>query len=123
MNKPQVIRDGAGRPTFAVIPWSDYRSLVGADAEAMLTDEELFDLAKAEGEESFPVGVVDRLLAGEHPIKVFRNHRGMTQTAMATAVGINKVYLSQIETRKRSGSTKTLAAIAGVLGVDLDDLV
>ena len=123
MNKPQVIHDGTGKPAFAVIPWSDYESLVGADADAILSDEELHDLAIAADEESFPMEVVDRLLAGENPIAVFRRHRGMRQRHLAEAVGINPVYLSQIERGKRNGSTRTLAAIAAALRVDLDDLL
>ena len=75
------------------------------------------------GGESFPAQVADRLLAGENPICVYRNHRGMTQGELAAAAGIHPVYLSQIETGKRSGSTKTLAAIAEALGVTVDDLI
>ena len=85
--------------------------------------EELYDLAKAAGDESFPAAVVDRLLAGESPIKVYRDHRGLTQKQLANAAGINAVYLSQIETGKRTGSAKTLASIAGALDVDVDDLI
>ena len=39
MNKPRVIRDDTGQPTFAVIPWREFERLVGADAETMLSDE------------------------------------------------------------------------------------
>lgn len=93
------------------------------DAEALLSDEELYDRADAEGGESFPAEVVDRLLAGQNPIRVYRDHRGMTQGALAAAAGIHPVYLSQIETGKRTGSAKTLAAIAEALGVTVDDLI
>ncbi len=93
------------------------------DAEALLSDEELYDRADAEGGESFPAEVVDRLLVNENPIRVYRDHRGMTQGALAAAAGIHPVYLSQIETGKRSGSAKTLAAIAETLGVTVDDLI
>ena len=123
MQKPQVILDDAGQPAFAVIPWRDYERLVDADAEASASDEDLYERAKAAGDESFPIDVVDRLLDGHHPIKVYRQHRGMTQGALAAAVGINAVYLSQIETGKRMGSTKTLAALAKALRVSLDDLI
>ncbi len=54
---------------------------------------------------------------------IYRKHRGMTQRDLAKAAGINAVYLSQIETGKRTGSTRTLAAIARALRVDIDDLV
>lgn len=93
------------------------------DAEALLSDEELYDRAGVEGGESFPAEVVDRLLAGQNPIRVYRDHRGMTQGALAAAAGLHPVYLSQIETGKRTGSAKTLAAIAEALGVAVDDLI
>ena len=93
------------------------------DAEALLSDEELYDRADVEGGESFPAEVVDRLLAGQNPIRVYRDHRGMTQGALAAAAGIHPVYLSQIETGKRTGSAKTLAVIAESLGVAVHDLI
>ena len=46
----------------------------------------------------------------------------MTQNELALETNINPVYLSQIETGRRNGSTKTLASIAKVLNVSLDDL-
>ena len=44
-------------------------------------------------------------------------------TTAATAADINAVYLSQIETGKRTGSAKTLAALAKALQVTVDDLI
>ena len=123
MNKTQVILDDSGRPAFAVIPWRDYERLSNGDAETLLSDEELYDRAGVEGGESFPAEVVDRLLAGQNPVRVYRDHRGMTQGALAAAAGIHPVYLSQIETGKRTGSAKTLAAIAEALGVTVDELI
>ena len=122
MDKPQVILDDSGRPAFAVIPWREYKRLAAGD-EAGLTDEALYDRAGSEGEEAFPIDVADRLLAGENAVRVYRDHRGMTQKQLAGAAGINPIYLSQIERGRRTGSTRTLVAIAGVLGVDLDDLI
>lgn len=86
-------------------------------------DEALYDEARTEGGEFFPVEVVDRLLAGESPIRVYRTYRGMTQKQLAEAAGINPVYLSQIETGKRAGSVRTLTAVARVLDVDPGDLL
>ena len=122
MKKPQVIFDSSGQPVFVVIHWSEYSRLANAHADALLSDEELYDRAQAEGGEFFPVEVVDRLLAGEHPVKVYRKHRGMTQAELAVAVGVHKMYVSQIETGRRVGSTKTLTALARALNVGLDDL-
>ncbi len=123
MNKPQVILDNTGQPAFAVIPWRDYERLTREDAEAILSDEEHYDRATASNDESFPIEVVDQLLAGQNPISVYRNYRGLTQNALAAAANINAVYLSQIETGKRTGSAKTLAALAKALQMTVDDLI
>ncbi len=122
MTEPQVILDDRGKPAFAVIPWQEYERLART-TDRTLTDEELYDAAKFAGDESFPIEVADRLLAGENSVKVYRDHRGMTQRQLAAAAAINAVYLSQIETGKRTGSAKTLAAIAGALNVNVDDLI
>ncbi|MCY4610436.1 MAG: helix-turn-helix transcriptional regulator [Gammaproteobacteria bacterium] len=123
MAKPQVILDDGGNPAFAIIPWEEYRRWSEENAEAELSDEELYDQAMAAEEESFPIGVADRLLAGENAVKVYRGYRGMTQRNLAEAAGINAVYLSQIERGKRTGSARTLAAIAGALGISVDSLI
>ena len=119
----QIILDEAGEPAYAVIPWREFERLVPAAAEAAVSDEALYDRAKAEGGEFFPAEIVDRLLAGERPIGVYRKYRGLTQKQLADAASINAVYLSQIETGKRAGSLKTLAAIAKALGVEPGDLM
>ena len=123
MTKPQIILDEGGNPAFAVIRWREYERLITAGGEASLTDEELYDRAKTENEESFPIDVADRLLAGENAVRVYRDHRGLTQKQLAKAVGINPIYLSQIETGRRTGSARTLATLAAVLNVDMDDLI
>lgn len=123
MAKPQVILDDGGNPAFAIIPWEEYRRWSEENAGAGLSDEELYDQAMAAAEESFPIEVADRLLAGENAVKVYRSCRGMTQRGLAEAAGINAVYLSQIERGKRTGSARTLAAIADALGISMDSLI
>ena len=120
----QIIHDDAGQPMFAVLPWREYVRLAKEEAaEAILSDEEIYDLATRDESESFPIEVVDRLLSGISPIKVYREHRGMSQKELAAATNISPVYLSQIETGRRVGSAKTLASIAQALEVNLGDLV
>ena len=124
MADPQVILDDAGRPAFAVIRWQDYQRLTGGRvADDDLSDEALYDRAVAENEESFPIAVVDRIVAGDNPIRVYREHRRMTQKEVAEAAGISPLYLSQIERAARTGSIATLTAIAKALDVELDDLI
>ncbi len=70
----------------------------------------------------YPLEVLQRLEAGEHPIKVWREHRRLTQAALADAVGTSNAYISQLETGHRQPSRKMLAAIANTLGVPLQAL-
>lgn len=128
MSKTQVIFDEKGKPAYAVVPWADFEKYFPSALKPALdmrdmSDEELFDRAVAAGEEAFPAEVADRLLNGDHPVRVFRDYRRLTQKELAEKVGINAMYLSQIETGARDGSTKTLCALADALKVDLDDLV
>jgi DNA-binding XRE family transcriptional regulator len=83
-----------------------------------------FEQRLAAGEEEFvPSAMVDRILAGENLVRVWREHRGLTVSALAEMAGIAQPYLSQIETGKREGTLQTMKKIAGALRVKLDDLV
>jgi transcriptional regulator with XRE-family HTH domain len=59
---------------------------------------------------------------GESPLRVWREHRGLTQQALADAAGVGKSYISQLEAGTKTGAIGTLRAIASALRVDLDDL-
>lgn len=114
-----------GKPEWAVLPYEEYQRLV-AEAE-MLQDVRDYDevkLAIANGEEELiPSEVTYALLDGENPIRVWREHRGLTQQQIADTAGISKPYLSQLETGQRKGTAEVLAAIARALNVSLDDLI
>lgn len=77
---------------------------------------------RTRGQETIPDSIVGRLIDGENPITVWREHRGMTLRALAEAAGIDPGYLSQIENRKRAGTVATIKKLAVALRVDLDDL-
>jgi len=88
-----------GRPEFAVIPYEDYRHLLELledEADARVVAE--FHEAYSAGREFLvPHEIVRRELAGESPIKLWRELRGLTQQDLATRAGISKPYLSQIK--------------------------
>jgi len=119
----QIIKK-AGKPEWAVVPYETYQQLV-KDAE-MLQDVQDYDKVKKmidQGEELVPSKVVYAILDGENPIRVWREYRELTQKQLAEAAGTSIPYLSQIESGKRQGSAKTLAAIARALDLALDDIV
>ena len=74
------------------------------------------------GEETFPSEIVDRLLDGETPVRVFREYRGLSQKDLAIAAGVSVAAISKLE-RTGKAQVKTLAAIAKRLGLMVDDLV
>ena len=63
--------------------------------------------------ELVPAAVVDRLLAGESPVRVWREHRGLTQSGLARASGVNRVVVADIEAGRKGGSVRSLKALAG----------
>ncbi len=74
-------------------------------------------------EELVPATVADRLIDGENPLRVWRDYRGMSQSGLARAAGVDRVQLADIEAGRANGSVRTLVALADALGVTLDDLV
>ena len=106
---------------YVLVPREQYHQLM-EDAE-MLRDIREFREAKAVDEETYPSEVVNRLILNEEsPIRVYRDHRGLTQQQLADKCGIQRAYLAEIETRRKSGSVKTLKAIAAALDVDLTSI-
>jgi len=105
---------------FAVVPLTDFEQLV--DNTEMLEDIRAYDAAKARKEEAFPAEVAHRLVAGENPIRVFREHRSLTQKQLAKTAKIARPYLAEIETGKKQGSVEVLRRIARALKLELDDI-
>jgi len=120
----QVIENN-GKPEYAVLPYEDYLQLV--EQADMLQDLRDYDRIKASlengEEETVPAEIAYALLDGANPIKVWREYRDISQGQLASAAGISTPYLSQIESGKRTASSRVLVAIARLLQVPLDDLI
>ena len=63
-----------------------------------------------------------RLLAGENPVRVWREKRGLTQRAMADAAKMQAGYLSEIENGKKPGSLAAYIALAAALRIAVEAL-
>lgn len=116
----QII-ENEGKPEYAVLPYAEYLNLV-----ARLEDkEDLADITtyRESGEETFPDTLVEALLSGENPIKVFRRYRNMTQDELAKVINKSKGYIAKLEAGDRQGSTDVIGSIATALGVDIDQLI
>ena len=79
--------------------------------------------AATRGQETVPDAIVGRLIGGENPIRVWREHRGLSLRSLAERVGTSPSVLSDMETGKSEGRPATLRRIARVLEVSLEELV
>jgi DNA-binding XRE family transcriptional regulator len=114
-----------GKPAFAVLPIDEYRRLLelaedAKDAEALRRAARRYASGK---EEAIPAEVVDRLLAGESPVRVWREHRGLTAALLAEMIGVTPAHISKLETGKGEPSIGLLKKLATALDVDIDSLV
>ena len=108
----------------------DYEALLTAAEDA----EDVRTLRAAEARET-EIGVeaaraddlsddlVGRLLAGEHPITIWREHRGLSVSALAERAGVSRSYLAEIEALKKPGSIQAFRGLASALGLAVDDLL
>lgn len=94
-----------GKP-YVLVPLHDYREMTMSGENKKL-----------------PEDVLDRLSARqEHPLKILRSYRNMTQAELAKASGISRPYLTEIETGKKDGSLRAMKALAEALEVNVGDL-
>ena len=117
----QKIVGPGGETLFVVVPADEYERLkrAAADAEDLRAGRAALG---HDGPEPMPATVAHRIADGENPVRVWREHRGLKAIELARATGMSAPYLSEIETGKKDGTFRTMAAIAEVLGVSLDDL-
>jgi DNA-binding XRE family transcriptional regulator len=120
----QIITSPSGE-RLAVLPEDELNAILDAaeDASDIAIVRKFRKRLAAGDEELVPSEVANRLLDGENPVRVWREHRGMTTLDLAKRVGISAPYLSQVETGKRDGTVKLFRQIADALDVRLDDLV
>ncbi len=85
--------------------------------------EAITAFARTRNQESVPDGVVGRLLDGENPVRVWRQHRGLSLRVLAEQVGTSPSALSDIETGKSEGRLSILHRVASALDVSLEDLI
>lgn len=56
---------------------------------------------RSRGEERVPAAVVDRLLAGDNPVRLWREHRDLTLEQLRDKAGLSIGYLSDIHQHLR----------------------
>ena len=116
------------RGEVAILPRKDYEALVAKASEA---DEDagtarLVARARreiADGAPLLPKHIADRLADGEHPVRVLREWRDITQMDLSSETNLSQGHISDIESGRRTGTAAALRLIANALKVPLDLLV
>ncbi len=112
-------------PDTVTIPRAEYDRLCAAEHDFADLRAALAARARIEAgtEELVPAAVADRLIDGASPLGVWREHRGLSQSALARESGVNRIQIADIEAGRATGSVHTLRALARTLDVTVDDLL
>lgn len=110
---------------MVTIPKAEYDRLRGIeeDVSDIRTALAIEERIRRGEEECVPASLVARLLAGEAPLRVWREHRALTQAELARRAGVSRVQIVEIEAGRNAGSVFTLRKLADALDIALDDLV
>lgn len=115
-----------GKP-YALVPAPDYYRLMQAQNSQMQADIAAFDAAKKaldQGrDEMLPLSLLERQMAGEPALKIWREYRGLTQQALADAACISRALVANIEAGRKQGSISTFKKLSAALQLDVDDLI
>ena len=124
MTGGKAIRPLAENGDTVLLRRADYEALMRQVEDAVGTAQLREAEARvAAGEDEYvPLELSKRLMAGEVPVRVWREHRGLSARALADRAGISAAYLSQIETGKKPGSFDAMARLARALKIDMEDL-
>ena len=108
---------------------AEYEALVEAieDAEdrahlAVQEERERLLGVEAARADALPTELVRRMLDGESPVRIWREHRRLTLGELADRASIAPSHVSEIEAGREPGSAAVLAKLARALGVGPDDL-
>jgi len=90
-----------------------------------LEDVLLLRMAEARGptKDGLDAQKMRRLIAGESPLRIWREKRRLSVRGLARKAAVDPAYLSQIENGRKPGSVRALDALARALDVDLEDIV
>jgi DNA-binding XRE family transcriptional regulator len=142
--KPKIVtRDG--EPDEVILSYADWRRIVarfneadggdvGEDADdiaavtaARAADAEFAARLAVERsipvETTVPLQVVKAKLDGAHPLKAWREYRGITQVELASRSAVARDLIAQIETHKKQGSVTTLDRLARALSIPIEALI
>ena len=119
LNIEEFERDGIAMVALPMVDWLRIEDeledimLVRAYDEAMATN-------KGPG---IPFDTAMQIIDGIHPLKAYRDLRGLTQAELAALVGVQQPAIARIESRERAGRPALLSKLASALEMPLETLM
>ena len=120
MTEPLVLEQ-EGKPTRVLLRFAEWERIRGIIEDAEYREA----VRRAESDpnqDRIPLAVVRRLIDDENPLKVWREHRGLTQQALAHAAGLPQSTIARLESGERKGTVAQMRRLAHALGITLDTL-
>ena len=113
-----------GGVRMATLPADELERLAeAAEDRADVRAAEAAELRRAGGEEYLPADMARRMIAGESPLRIWRQYRDMTLSTLGDRAGIKASYLSEMELGKKPGSPGVWRRLATALNVSVDDIM
>lgn len=109
---------------MAVLPVDDYERLVelAEDREDILAAERA-EARRNAGEEYVPAELVNRIIDGENPLRVWRKYRNLSLKQLSEASGVGLSYISELERGLKNGPGQVWAKLARSLNVLVEDIL
>jgi DNA-binding XRE family transcriptional regulator len=123
VNKP-VRTTTPGGEEIVILPAAEYDRLLDLAEDARdlaIAEKALSEFRSGKGE-SLDQAEMLELLDARTPLAFWRRRRGLTQSALAAAVGISQAYLAQIEKGKRVGDLHLYRRLSEALRLEMEDL-
>jgi hypothetical protein len=109
------------------LPKAQYDALLARleDAEDALAVKHFRESVDAHGwdaatKDCLPVDLVERKLAGEHPVRIWREQRKLTLRALGELAHLPPSYISEIENFSKPGSFAAYAKIGRALNLPIE---
>ena len=92
--------------------FEDFRAAPAVEARIANREEELV-----------PSRVADRLIDRQSLLRVWREHRGLSQSALTSLSGVDRVQIVEIKVGRHTGSVRTLRKLADALWVPAVNII
>ncbi len=118
------LRPLAADDTSVTLRREDFDAITAAleDAADRADHAAVMDRLASGEEEAVPFELVERILEGEPPLRVWRDHRGLSAAALAERAGVDPALVAAIEAGGTGAGFADMTRLARALGVALDDL-